>query len=213
MTGHDGESQATILLVDDRPANLLALEAILGGLGHRLVQATSGEEALKRLLSEDVSLILLDVQMPGMDGYETASHIKSRERTRHIPIVFLTAIDREAHQAYRGYAAGAVDFLSKPFDPWVLRAKVEVFIELHRARQHLERQTDALSRQLQSLQAAELGAALRRVERLLLMAGGEGVSGDSGDGPGSPGQGGAALRDALSELRALRQALEPVPTT
>ena len=208
MTGPADEAPATILLVDDRPENLLALEAILGGLGHHLLRATSGEEALKRLLTEDVSLILLDVQMPGMDGYETASHIKSRERTRHIPIVFLTAIDREAHQAYRGYAAGAVDFLSKPFDPWVLRAKAEVFVELHRARQRLERQAEALSRQLQHLQGAELGAALRRVERLLLMAGGDPGAGDSPDA----GEGGGALNEALDELRALRQALEPVST-
>ena len=116
---------AKILLVDDREENLLALEAILGGLGHELLRATSGQQALKYLLSEDVSLILLDVQMPEMDGYDTAAHIKSRPRTQDIPIIFLTAIDREAHQAYRGYAAGAVDFLAKPFDPWVLRAKVE----------------------------------------------------------------------------------------
>jgi len=123
-----------ILIVDDRPENLLALEAILGGLGHQVLRAASGEEALKHLLVHDVALIMLDVQMPGMDGYETAAHIKSRERSRHVPIIFLTAIDREAHQAYRGYAVGAVDFLAKPFDPWVLRAKVEVFVELHRAR-------------------------------------------------------------------------------
>ena len=99
-----------ILIVDDRPENLLALEAILGGLGHQVLRAASGEEALKHLLVHDVALIMLDVQMPGMDGYETAAHIKSRERSRHVPIIFLTAIDREAHQAYRGYAVGAVDF-------------------------------------------------------------------------------------------------------
>ena len=126
-----------ILMVDDREENLLALEAILGGLGHELLRATSGPQALKHLLVEEVSLILLDVQMPEMDGYETAAHIKSRPRTQDIPIIFLTAIDREAHQAYRGYAAGAVDFLAKPFDPWVLRAKVEVFVGLQQERQRL----------------------------------------------------------------------------
>lgn len=143
-------------MVDDRPENLLALEAILHGLGHELVKANSGEEALKVLLSEDVALILLDVQMPGMDGFETATHIKQRERTRHIPIVFLTAIDGEAHQAFRGYAAGAVDYLSKPFDPWVLRAKVGVFIELFERRRELAEQADQLRRELAGYGAADL---------------------------------------------------------
>jgi CheY-like chemotaxis protein len=122
--------RAKVLLVDDRPENLLVLEAILQGLDHDLVTAPSGEEALKRLLTDDFAVILLDVQMPGMDGFETAEHIKRRERTRHIPIVFLTAIDRKPHHAFRGYATGAVDYLAKPFDPWVLRAKVSVFIDL-----------------------------------------------------------------------------------
>jgi CheY-like chemotaxis protein len=145
-----------ILMVDDRPENLLALEAILSGLGHQLVKAHSGEEALKRLLVEDYALILLDVQMPGMDGFETAAHVKQRERTRHIPIVFLTAIDGEAHQAFRGYAAGAVDYLSKPFDPWVLRAKVGVFIELFESRRELAEQAEHLREQLAGFDAARL---------------------------------------------------------
>src|SRR3712207_325718 len=124
-------------MVDDRPENLLALEAILQGLGHELIKARSGEEALKYLLTEDVALMLLDVQMPGMDGFETAAHVKKREKTRDIPILFLTAIDGGAHQAFRGYAAGAVDYLSKPFDPWVLKAKVGVFVELYERRRDL----------------------------------------------------------------------------
>src|SRR4051795_4882443 len=142
---------AKILMVDDRPENLLALEAILSGLGHELVKAHSGEEALKRLLVDEFALILLDVQMPGMDGFETATHVKQRERTRHIPIVFLTAIDGEAHQAFRGYAAGAVDYLSKPFDPWVLRAKVSVFVELHERRQELASQSVAVQQRMAAL--------------------------------------------------------------
>jgi len=121
---------AKILLVDDRMENLVALEAILQGLPVEPVAVTSGEEALKKLLVGDFSVILLDAQMPGMDGFETASHIKQRERTRHVPIIFLTAVDRDAHLAFRGYAAGAVDYITKPFDPWVLRAKVSVFVEL-----------------------------------------------------------------------------------
>ncbi|MGW3490005.1 response regulator [Streptomyces sp. NPDC001054] len=124
--------KAKILLVDDRPENLLALEAILSALDQTLVRASSGEEALKALLTDDFAVILLDVQMPGMDGFETAAHIKRRERTRDIPIIFLTAINHGPHHTFRGYAAGAVDYISKPFDPWVLRAKVSVFVDLYK---------------------------------------------------------------------------------
>ena len=161
MTG-PAASSPKILIVDDRPENLLALEAILQGLGHDLVKAHSGEEALKRLLTEDFALILLDVQMPGMDGFETATHVKQRERTRDVPIVFLTAIDGEAHQAFRGYAAGAVDYLSKPFDPWVLRAKVGVFIELYERRRELANQADELRRQLERYSGPEVQPQLAR---------------------------------------------------
>ena len=139
-----GEIKAKVLLVDDRPENLLALEAILQGLDQELVTANSGEEALKRLLTDDFAVILLDVQMPGMDGFETAEHIKRRERTRHVPIVFLTAIDREPHHAFRGYSVGAVDYLAKPFDPWVLRAKVSVFLDLWEKSRQLQDQADKL---------------------------------------------------------------------
>jgi CheY-like chemotaxis protein len=189
-----GQTPARILLVDDREENLLALEAILGGLGHDLLRATSGAEALKHLLVHDVSLILLDVQMPEMDGYETAAHIKGRTRTQDIPIIFLTAIDREAHQAYRGYAAGAVDFLAKPFDPWVLRAKVEVFVGLQQERERLLRRTEDLERRLDAVGGEKLAATLARVERLLVMAGDDGSVG----GP---------LAEAIDLLRALREDL------
>lgn len=189
-----GQTPARILLVDDREENLLALEAILGGLGHELLRATSGAEALKHLLVQEVSLILLDVQMPEMDGYETAAHIKGRTRTQDIPIIFLTAIDREAHQAYRGYAAGAVDFLAKPFDPWVLRAKVEVFVGLQQERQRLLRRTEDLERRLDAVSGEKLAATLARVERLLVMAGDDG-------GVGGP------LAEATDLLRALRDDL------
>lgn len=150
------QEPSRILMVDDRPENLLALEAILHGLGHPLVSASSGEEALKRLLIEDFAVILLDVAMPGMDGFETATHIKQRERTRDIPILFLTAMDSDAHQAFRGYAAGAVDYVPKPFDPWVLRAKVSVFVELHERRRALAAQSDELRRQLSLHNAASV---------------------------------------------------------
>ncbi|MEO6713399.1 MAG: response regulator [Mycobacteriales bacterium] len=140
--------KAKILLVDDRPENLLALEAILGSLNQELVRADSGEMALKRLLTDEYAVILLDVQMPGLDGFETAAHIKRREKTKNVPIIFLTAISNEPHHAFRGYAAGAVDYLAKPFDPWVLRAKVGVFIDLYEKSKQLREQAELLRRQL-----------------------------------------------------------------
>ncbi|MEJ7892695.1 MAG: diguanylate cyclase [Solirubrobacteraceae bacterium] len=132
---------ASVLLVDDRDENLLALEAILAPLGQNLVRASSGEGALWAVLRHDFAAILLDVQMPGMDGYETALLIKSRERTRHVPIIFLTAVDADDQAARRGYGAGAVDYLFKPFDPIVLRSKTSVFIDLF----HLKREADDLA--------------------------------------------------------------------
>ncbi|GAA2245252.1 response regulator [Streptomyces ruber] len=167
--------KAKILLVDDRPENLLALEAILSALDQTLVRASSGEEALKALLTDDFAVILLDVQMPGMDGFETAAHIKRRERTRDIPIIFLTAINHGPHHTFRGYAAGAVDYISKPFDPWVLRAKVSVFVELYMKNCQLREQAALLRLQLEGGSAAgdskeptgiiaELSARLAAVE-------------------------------------------------
>lgn len=159
----DGDS-ANILLVDDRPENLLALEAVLEPLGQNLVRATSGEEALKRLLHDDFALILLDVQMPGLDGFETAAHIKQRERTRHIPIIFLTAISGEPHHASQGYSTGAVDYITKPFDAWVLRAKVSVFLELHRKNRELQQLAEATEHQLRERERAEEAAARQAIQ-------------------------------------------------
>lgn len=150
--------KAKILLVDDRPENLLALEAILSALDQTLVRASSGEEALKALLTDDFAVILLDVQMPGMDGFETAAHIKRRERTRDIPIIFLTAINHGPHHTFRGYAAGAVDYISKPFDPWVLRAKVSVFVELYMKNCQLREQAALLRLQLEGGSAGKAPA-------------------------------------------------------
>ncbi|HLU33246.1 MAG TPA: response regulator [Natronosporangium sp.] len=131
-----GGRVAKVLLVDDRRENLIAVAALLQGLPLEPVAVTSGEEALKKLLVDDFAVIMLDAQMPGMDGFETASHIKARERTRHIPIIFLTAADRDAQLALRGYATGAVDYLTKPIDAWVLRAKISVFLDLwHKSRE------------------------------------------------------------------------------
>jgi PAS domain S-box-containing protein len=138
--------RASILMVDDHPSNLLALEAILEPLGQDLVKATSGEEALKFLLQRDFAVILMDVQMPGLDGFQTAALIKQRERTRTIPIIFLTALSRDAAHIFKGYAHGAVDYLLKPFDPEILRSKVSVFVDLFLKEQQLQRQA-ALLRQ------------------------------------------------------------------
>jgi CheY-like chemotaxis protein len=160
--------RAKILLVDDRPENLLALEAILSSLNQVLVRASSGEEALRALLKDDFALILLDVQMPGMDGFETAAQIKARSRTKDIPIIFLTAVDTDEHNAYRGYAAGGADYITKPFDPWVLRAKVQVFVDLWVAGQRLATQATFLRRQLEdSTRAVDVLGELR--DRLSLV--------------------------------------------
>jgi PAS domain S-box-containing protein len=136
-----------ILLVDDRPENLLALEAILEPLEQKLLYARSGEEALRQLLQHDVAVILLDVQMPLLDGFETAELIKQRERTRQIPIIFVTAISKEEEHVFRGYSAGAVDYIFKPFNPDVLRSKVAVFIELFEKTEQLRQQAELLKEQ------------------------------------------------------------------
>jgi len=147
------DDKAKILLVDDREENLVALEAILSSLDQDLVRARSGEEALKALLTDEYAVILLDVVMPGMDGFETARDIKRRKKTRDVPIIFLTAVDSDPDYAFRGYAAGAVDFIAKPFDPWVLRAKVSVFVELHRKNRQLREQAALLREQAALLRA------------------------------------------------------------
>ncbi|MFE6066704.1 response regulator [Streptomyces sp. NPDC056525] len=126
-----------ILVVDDQVDNLLAMTAVLSTLDQELVTVSSGREALKALLDhDDFAVIIMDVQMPGMDGYETCAHIKRRPRTRDVPIIFLTAMGVDSEHTARGYSAGAVDYISKPFDPWALRAKVTVFTSLY-----LERHT------------------------------------------------------------------------
>ncbi len=124
----------SILLVDDDESSLRALRAVLEPLGQRMLSVRSGEEALRRLLREEFAVILLDVRMPGLDGLQTASYINARARTRHVPIIFLTAHAEDVEQVFRAYAAGAVDYVVKPFDPDVLRSKVAVFVELQRER-------------------------------------------------------------------------------
>ncbi len=136
-----------ILMVDDHPPNLVALEAILQPLGQELVKADSGEDALRELLESDFALILMDVQMPGLDGLTTAKLIKERERNRHIPIIFLTAIAKDPSYIFRGYREGAVDYMLKPFDPEILRAKASVFVDLWRKGELLRRQQALLRAQ------------------------------------------------------------------
>lgn len=131
--------RANILLVDDHPENLLALEATLEPLNHCLFKAASGPEALKYLLSHDFAVILLDVRMPNMDGFETASLIRQRERTRHVPIIFITANNKDQQQVFQAYSNGGVDYIAKPFDPHVLRSKVAIFVELYQQAEQIRR--------------------------------------------------------------------------
>ena len=151
----DGKEQRSkLLLVDDRRENLIALAAVLEPLGQELVLARSGAEALKHLLTDDFAAILLDVQMPDMDGFETATLIKQRERSRYIPILFITAISKDEKYVFRGYQTGAVDYLSKPIDSDMLRSKVRVFIELAEQRRKIQEQAEELRRA--ELREAEL---------------------------------------------------------
>ena len=134
-----------ILLVDDHPENLIALEAILESPLYDLVRAQSGREALKHLLKEDdFALILLDVFMPELDGFETAALIKKRPKLDHIPIIFLTAVNKEERMVFKGYSIGAVDYVLKPFEPVILKSKVAVFAELFRNREQIKWQSELL---------------------------------------------------------------------
>ncbi|MGP4002397.1 response regulator [Streptomyces sp. 8N706] len=184
MNSGSAADRAAILLVDDMEDNLDALEAVLGSLNERLVRARSGEEALQALLSEEFAVVLLDVLMPGMDGFETAANIKRLDRTRDVPIIFLTGSETDRGYAFRGYSTGAADFLAKPFDPWVLRAKVSVFLDLHRKNRQLQRlltrdqeRLDELDERLAAIEtclasdqapdAAELRESVARMEKTL----------------------------------------------
>lgn len=155
-----------VLLVDDRPANLLALESALASPAYNFIKAESGDEALKYLLTHEPALILMDVQMPAMDGFETASIIKKSERTRGIPIIFITALNKDERYTHKGYSHGAVDYIYKPLDIHVLRSKVAVFAELYRKNQQLlqaERQLRDEERHEREKQIAQL--ELRNLKR------------------------------------------------
>ncbi|HEX7639347.1 MAG TPA: hybrid sensor histidine kinase/response regulator [Burkholderiaceae bacterium] len=150
-----------LLIVDDLPENLLALEASIRDDGHSVFQARSGEEALSLLLEHEFALAILDVQMPGMNGFELAELIRGMARTRHLPIVFVSAAGKDLDYAFQGYENGAVDFLHKPLDAYAVRSKVRVFVDLYRQRTELRRQLAALeeSRRLQQALVAELQEA------------------------------------------------------
>lgn len=170
------EERINILMVDDRPENLIALEALLESPHVNLVKCLSGEDALKRILKEEFSLILLDVQMPGIDGYETAKLIKSREKYKDIPIIFITAINKEPDHVLSGYAIGAVDYLFKPFDPDVLKAKVDQIVQLYWNGKRMAQQAELLREKTRELEEAnndllKLTLELRRAEELARMIG------------------------------------------
>lgn len=159
----------SILIVDDQRANLVALEATLAEIDVEIISATSGQEALAILLRKNVAMVLLDVQMPGMDGFEVANLMRQRSKTRHIPIIFLTAINKEDRHLFRGYESGGVDFIFKPFDPFVLISKVKIFLELDWRQQQLQ---DALRRLDQ----------LKTSNEILLKSVGEGIIGVNAEG-------------------------------
>lgn len=149
------EKPIYFLLVDDLQENLLALEALLQREGLVCLKARGGEEALELLLTHEVALALLDVQMPGMDGFELAEFMRGSERTRHIPIIFVTAGAADSQRRFRGYEAGAVDFIQKPIEPDVLRSKANVFFDLHQQRRQIEAQRDELEAATQALRRAD----------------------------------------------------------
>lgn len=162
------DAPINVLLVDDLEENLLALEALLRRDGLAFLKARSGDEALELLLSHDVALALLDVQMPGMDGFQLAEYMRGNTRTRHVPIIFVTAGSADSQRRFRGYEAGAVDFIQKPIEADILRSKAEVFFDLHQQRRQILAQRDELE-----ASAAALSAADRRKNEFLAVLGHE----------------------------------------
>ncbi|WP_138494766.1 response regulator [Paenibacillus pinistramenti] len=174
------EEPIHILLVDDHPENLLALEAVLDSEEYHLVKATSGEEALRCLLKDEFAVIVLDVQMPGMDGIETAKLIKARDKTKDIPIIFISANSKQAEHLFAGYSAGAIDYMVKPFIPQILKSKIDGFVSMFKTNQKLKSQTMLLHQKTKELvqinrelveakEAAEI-AAKAKTEFLAMMS-------------------------------------------
>jgi signal transduction histidine kinase len=168
MSAHD---PSKVLIVDDLPENLRALEAVIRDPARLVFQASSGDEALSLMLEHEFALAILDVQMPGMDGFELAELMRATSRTRNIPIVFVSAAGRELNYAFKGYEQGAVDFLHKPIDPDAMRSKVQVFVTLDQQRREMQRQMAALerARREQEMLVRELNDTQAELERSLRM--------------------------------------------
>jgi PAS domain S-box-containing protein len=182
-TSMKSTSQVNILIVDDRPANLMALAETLAPLGQNVVKATSGEEALKHLLKQEFAVVLLDVQMPTMDGFELAKIIHSRPATSHTPILFITAISREEIYVLKGYSVGAVDYLVKPIVPEILLGKVAIFIDLFNKNNELKQQSELLRSANHELQEKEQEISrINHQKELILNAVGEGIYGIDSQG-------------------------------
>ena len=168
------QSSNHILIVDDKPENLLVLESLLEDMDCNVIKASSGNEALGLMLDYDFALVLLDVQMPEMDGFETAELMKGNELTRYIPIIFVTAISKEEFSIFKGYEIGAVDYLSKPIEPVIFKSKVKVFLELYSQKKLLEHQSELL--QLKIKELTELQDANCKLENLSLSDGLTGIA-------------------------------------
>jgi signal transduction histidine kinase len=155
MTIDNQDEPVCILIVDDNQPNLVALEAVLEPLGQNLVLARSGNEALQKLENHVCALVLMDVHMPVLDGYQTVEAIRKRQQLRHLPVMFLTAMFRDPASAARGYALGAVDFILKPFEPEIIRAKVSAFVALYQYNERLKKQERKLANEVAAREAAE----------------------------------------------------------
>ena len=161
----DGDEKIKILVVDDCPENVTALSETLNDPNYEIITALSGEQALKEVLCAEFAVILLDIQMPGLDGFETASLIRKRRKSRSIPIIFVTAINKEDRYVYKGYALGAVDYLFKPFDIDILRSKVAVFADLFRKNRQIKAQARLIQESERRERARQVAEVQRRGER------------------------------------------------
>ncbi len=168
------DNKADILIVDDRPENLLVLESLLEDMDCNIIKANSGNEALGLMLEYDFALVLLDVQMPEMDGFETAELMRGSKKTRYLPIVFVTALSKEKINMFKGYEIGAVDFLYKPIEPVILKSKVKIFIELFNQKKRLEEQSKLLELKIKEL--TELKDANFKLENLSFIDGLTGIA-------------------------------------
>jgi signal transduction histidine kinase len=164
-----GDDIPTILAVDDNPSNLVALEGALGPLGYRIVTTSSGEEALRLLGEHDFFLILMDVHMPGLDGYQTTALLRSYKRSRDIPVIFLTAVYDQPEHTYRGYALGAVDYIAKPFDAEILRGKVRALVLLYMRGQRAERDRNQEAERIKDLFLGAVGHDLRNPLNVMIL--------------------------------------------